>query len=72
MLKGAGVGEIGTFDDLVEACKTLRAADITPIAVGTKPLWPTGGWFDYLDLRTNGYDFHMKLTNGEVPSPTTG
>ena len=24
-------------------------------------------WFDYLNLRTNGYDFHMELTNGEVP-----
>ena len=29
-------------------------------------LWTAGGWFDYLNLRTHGYDFHMALTAGEV------
>ena len=35
--------------------------------IGTKFLWTAGGWFDYLNLRTNGFDFHMALTQGEVP-----
>jgi len=34
--------------------------------IGTKFLWTAGGWFDYLNMRTNGYDFHMALTAGEV------
>ena len=27
----------------------------------------TAGVFDYLDLRVNGYEFHMDLTNGKIP-----
>ena len=48
------------------AGETLNAAGITPITIGTKYLWTAGGVFDYLNLRTNGYDFHMALTKGEV------
>ncbi|MEN9891183.1 MAG: hypothetical protein RLY78_1478 [Pseudomonadota bacterium] len=52
---------------LLEACAKLKAAGVTPFAIGTKALWPTGGWFDYLDMRVNGYGFHMDLTAGKVP-----
>ncbi|MEL6127179.1 MAG: ABC transporter substrate-binding protein, partial [Pseudomonadota bacterium] len=34
--------------------------------IGTKFLWTAGGWFDYLNMRTNGFDFHMELARGEV------
>ena len=44
----------------------LTAAGITPITIGTKYLWTAAGVFDYLNLRTNGYDFHMALTKGEI------
>lgn len=44
----------------------LNAAGITPITIGTKYLWTAAGVFDYLNLRTNGYDFHMALTKGEI------
>ena len=27
---------------------------------------PAGGWFDYMNMRTNGFDFHMQLARGEV------
>ncbi len=53
--------------ELIAACETLKTAGVTPFAIGTKALWPTGGWFDYLDLRVNGYEFHMDLTAGKVP-----
>jgi multiple sugar transport system substrate-binding protein len=56
-----------TWDELVAASKKLKDAGITPFTIGTKALWPTAGWFDYLDLRINGYDFHMELTSGKVP-----
>ncbi len=48
------------------AGEKLKAAGITPITIGTKYLWTAAGVFDYLNLRTNGYDFHMALTKGEV------
>ena len=34
--------------------------------IGTKFLWTAAGWFDYLNLRTNGYEFHMELTAGKA------
>jgi multiple sugar transport system substrate-binding protein len=62
-----GIEEFKTWDDLVAASAKLKAAGITPFAIGTKALWPTGGWFDYMNLRVNGYEFHMDLTAGKVP-----
>ncbi|NJO36984.1 MAG: extracellular solute-binding protein [Rhizobiales bacterium] len=62
-----GISVPKTWAEFVAACETLNGAGIKPIAIGTKALWPTGGWFDYLDLRVNGYEFHMDLTAGKVP-----
>ncbi len=62
-----GIAPPATWAELLEACAKLKAAGITPFAIGTKALWPTGGWFDYLNLRVNGYEFHMDLTAGKVP-----
>jgi multiple sugar transport system substrate-binding protein len=62
-----GIEPPTTWDAFLAACATLKDAGIAPIAIGTKALWPTGGWFDYLDLRVNGYEFHMELTAGQVP-----
>lgn len=56
-----------TWAELLAVCEKLKAAGITPFTIGTKALWPTGGWFDYLNLRVNGYEFHMDLTAGKVP-----
>ncbi|MFM2054614.1 MAG: hypothetical protein RL456_2651 [Pseudomonadota bacterium] len=62
-----GVGVPKDWKELVAACAKLKAAGVTPFAIGTKALWPTGGWFDYLNMRVNGYEFHMDLTAGKVP-----
>jgi len=56
-----------TWDQLMDACKKLKAAGITPFAVGGRDAWTLAGWFDYLDLRINGNAFHQKLMAGEVP-----
>jgi multiple sugar transport system substrate-binding protein len=62
-----GIAEPKTWKELVDASAKLKAAGITPFAIGTKQTWPTGGWFDYLNLRVNGYEFHMQLTAGKIP-----
>ena len=56
-----------TWEELITACAKLKENGVTPFAIGTKALWPTAGWFDYLDLRVNGFDFHMDLANGKIP-----
>ena len=61
-----GIEPPETFDDLLEASATLKENGVTPITIGTRALWPAAGVFDYLNLRTNGYEFHNQLTAGEV------
>jgi multiple sugar transport system substrate-binding protein len=39
---------------------------MTPIAFGDKDGWPAMGTFDYINMRTNGYDFHKSLMAGEA------
>ena len=67
IMREHGVAEPKNWDDLVAACKKLRAAGVTPITIGTKFLWTAAGWFDYLNLRINGLDYHLKLGAGEIP-----
>ncbi len=62
-----GITPPKTWDELLAASAKLKAAGITPFAIGSKALWPTAGWFDYLNLRVNGYEFHMDLTAGKIP-----
>jgi multiple sugar transport system substrate-binding protein len=62
-----GISVPTNWDEFLAAGETLKANGVTPITIGTKYLWTTGGVFDYLNLRTNGYDFHMSLTGGEIP-----
>ena len=62
-----GIEPPTTFDELLEASAKLKEAGITPFTIGTKFLWTAAGVFDYLSLRTHGYDFHNQLTAGEIP-----
>ncbi len=50
-----------TWDDLLNTCDVLNAKGITPIAIGTKFVWPAAAWFDYINMRLNGPDFHISL-----------
>ncbi|BHH84519.1 ABC transporter substrate-binding protein [Desulforhopalus sp. 52FAK] len=61
-----GIGVPETWEDFKAACATLKENGIAPITIGTKNLWPAAGWFDYMNLRVNGLDFHMKLMSGEI------
>ncbi len=62
-----GLAEPETFEEMKANCQALLDSGVKCFTIGTKFLWTAGGWFDYLNLRTNGFDFHMALANGEVP-----
>lgn len=62
-----GLAEPETWDQFKANCQTLLDNGVKCFTIGTKFLWTAAGWFDYLNLRTNGYEFHMDLTAGRVP-----
>ena len=64
--KKAGVTEPKNWAEFVSNCEKFKAAGIDCLTTGSKALWPTAGIFDYLNMRTNGYEFHMDLTAGKV------
>ncbi len=64
--KAAGAEEPKTWDEFVANCEKFKAAGIDCVTTGTKALWPGAGIFDYLSLRTNGYEWHMDLTAGKI------
>ena len=66
IFKDLGIAPPKTWDELLAACAKLQENDITPFTIGTKYLWTAAGWFDYLNLRVNGYEFHNDLTAGKV------
>ncbi len=61
-----GIEEPKTWDELLAACAKLKENGITPFTIGTKFLWTAAGVFDYLNLRTNGYEVHNDLTAGKI------
>lgn len=55
-----------TWSEFLQLCERLKAAGVTPLGLGAKSGWPAAGWFDYLNLRINGIDFHRKLLRGDA------
>jgi multiple sugar transport system substrate-binding protein len=47
-------------------CEKFKAAGIDCVTTGSSALWPVAGIFDYLSLRTNGYQFHSDLAAGKI------
>ncbi|MGN6088363.1 MAG: ABC transporter substrate-binding protein, partial [Actinomycetales bacterium] len=54
-----------TLDDLVTLSKKMQGDGLVPIAFGDKDGWPAMGTFDALNMRVNGYDFHISLMAGK-------
>lgn len=67
LFKQAGIEKAPeTWDELLTACDKLNAAGITPFTIGARFKWPAAAWFDYLNMRTNGPQFHIDLTDLKV------
>jgi multiple sugar transport system substrate-binding protein len=54
-----------TLDEMKTLGAQMKKDGLTPIAFGDKDGWPAMGTFDILNLRINGYDFHISLMNGK-------
>lgn len=59
-----GIQPPATWDDFLAVCERLKAAGVTPIALGARDKWPAQFWFDLLLLRSAPYAFREGLLNG--------
>jgi ABC-type glycerol-3-phosphate transport system substrate-binding protein len=55
-----------TTGDLVGLATRMQAVGLVPFAFGDQDGWPAMGTFDILDMRMNGYRFHMDLMTGRA------
>jgi multiple sugar transport system substrate-binding protein len=53
-----------TITDFVTLAKKMQTDGLVPLAYGDKDGWPAMGTFDILNMRMNGYDFHVGLMAG--------
>jgi multiple sugar transport system substrate-binding protein len=50
-----------TWDELIALAKKMKTKGIIPVQFADKDGWPADGTFDYLNMRLNGYQFHLDL-----------
>ena len=53
-----------TWDEFKALCDTMAADGITPLCAANDGRWPQMGMFDMLNMRINGYDYHVSLMGG--------
>jgi multiple sugar transport system substrate-binding protein len=54
-----------TFDEYKALAAKMQKDGLVPISLGDKDGWPAMGTFDYINMRLNGYDFHVSLMAGK-------
>jgi multiple sugar transport system substrate-binding protein len=54
-----------TMDDFYTLAAQIKKDGMIPLAFADKDGWPAMGTFDQLNLRINGYDFHVSLMAGK-------
>jgi multiple sugar transport system substrate-binding protein len=54
-----------TWDQFMALIKQMKTDGLTPLAFTDKDGWPAMGTFDILNMRINGYAFHIRLMGGK-------
>jgi multiple sugar transport system substrate-binding protein len=67
VLERAGIHEPPhDLSALLTACSKLRKTGFTPVALGARDGGALAAWFDFIDMRANGFEFHSQLLDGKV------
>jgi multiple sugar transport system substrate-binding protein len=54
-----------TLDEFTALATKMKSDGLVPIAFADKDGWPAMGTFDIVNMRVNGYDFHISLMAGK-------
>jgi multiple sugar transport system substrate-binding protein len=62
-----GLSEPKTWSEFLALCQTVKSKNVIPIGLGAGggTSWVASAWFDYLDIRLNGAQFHRDLLQGK-------
>lgn len=62
-----GVKEPKTWDEFLDLCDKLKSKGVAPIGLGAGggTPWVASSWFDYLNIRINGAEYHRDLLAGK-------
>jgi multiple sugar transport system substrate-binding protein/raffinose/stachyose/melibiose transport system substrate-binding protein len=66
MFEEFGIEIPENWDQFLGVVDTLKENGKVPISIGTLAPWTAAGWFDYLNMRVNGPEFHIQLMDGEI------
>ncbi|RFU82640.1 carbohydrate ABC transporter substrate-binding protein [Streptomyces triticagri] len=61
-----GVSPPETWDEFLDLCDKLKGKKVEPIGMGAggNTAWISSSWFDYLNIRINGPQYHRDLLAG--------
>ena len=65
VFKAKGYAVPKTMDEFYALTTQMKTDKLVPLAFADKDGWPAMGTFDQLNLRINGYDFHVSLMAGK-------
>jgi multiple sugar transport system substrate-binding protein len=54
-----------SWDEWMALLDKMKTDKLTPLVAANDGKWPQMGMFDQLNMRTNGYDFHVSLMAGK-------
>ena len=54
-----------TWDEFMALMEKMKKDGVTPLAAANDGKWPQMGMFDQLNMRTNGFQFHVDLMAGK-------
>ena len=66
MFQEMGLEVPENWDQFLALVDAFKDAGKVPITIGTNQPWTAAAWFDYLNMRVNGPEFHIQLMDGEV------
>ena len=61
-----GLSEPADFTEMLANCEVMIESGRKCYTIGTKWLWTAAAWFDYINMRTHGFDFQMQMARGEI------
>ncbi|WP_370978388.1 ABC transporter substrate-binding protein [Agaribacterium sp. ZY112] len=66
LLKQKGIAVPDTWESMLNACAKAKEQQVRLFAFGAQTPWMAHGWFDYLNLRINGLQYHRALLSGDL------